>query len=157
VPVLVCSNYFKHYGASKEILDRLKGCSSATSTARAFLKLFTDWVFFRLAIRIYHKQRFGMLKVLTLGRLVGLAFYFTFNVPVWLQLTKLAPAIDKEFWNKASLVAYILSTACQFILDFQKLHEMTSEIGYLNVRAGRGGRASHCPLLSWGRARALHW
>ncbi len=35
------TKYFMHYTFSKEILNRLKGASSATSTARAFLKLFT--------------------------------------------------------------------------------------------------------------------
>jgi hypothetical protein len=121
----------------KDYLARIKTASSSTSIARAFLKLFTDWVFFRMAIRIYYKQRFGLLKVLSMGRLVGLGLYFTFQLPVWLHTTQLNPAIKRDLWAKLSLKAYIVSTVCQILMDIQKLRTLTQDIGYIRFFATR--------------------
>jgi len=141
----VLANYFTQWAFSKELQTRLKNAGTATSTARAFLKLFTDWVFFRLAIRVWKKQHFGWLKVLTMGRLLGLAFYFSFNIPIWLQTTKLVPSIDKDFWNKASLICYIISTTCQFCMDFKQLYDMTKEIADLELFSSSSSAAPSGP------------
>eukprot|EP00461_Guttulinopsis_vulgaris_P010648 UN10726 len=52
---------------TRDILERIKSCSTATSNTRLFLKLCTDWVFFRLVIRIWYQQRWGWLKLFTLA------------------------------------------------------------------------------------------
>jgi hypothetical protein len=113
-----------------DILGRIKSCSTATSTTRLFLKLCTDWVFFRLAARVYYQQRPGTLKVFTLSRLLGMAFYFTFQLPLWLSATGLVKGVDKPFWLKLSLRSYIVSVCSQIFMDFRKAIDLTKEIGY---------------------------
>jgi len=113
-----------------DILSRIKACSTATSTTRLFLKLCTDWVFFRLAARVYYQQRSGTLKIFTLTRLLGMAGYFTFQWPVWLQATGLVNNLDKSFWSKISIRCYIGSVCSQIFMDLRKAIDLTKEIGY---------------------------
>jgi hypothetical protein len=156
---LVIRQYFPAWTNWQDIVKRMVHLDNSTSMCRKYLRTFAYLPLWRLALKVYHSDDGGWLKLCVLGRLLGLSGYFFFDNVVWAIKTRILDGWGAMKFTRIGLSFQLVNQISSFIVNLHNLRGVRDESLTLrfqlevNKELNRREREGRGPLVNGGRRR----